>query len=131
MAKRIFVSYNFKDAEVVRSVKGMLQSNGGRIDGQFVFVTNNVSAEGSSAIDKEINRVLSGCDAALFVVGNNSHNSPWINREAQLAKSKNLCIVLTQFPGATGGVPHELASSSYLTAPWNLDDLSYYLNRCQ
>ncbi|WP_010321653.1 TIR domain-containing protein [Marinobacterium stanieri] len=130
MARKIFVSYNFKDKEVSHSVKALLQKHGGKIDGQFVFVTRDVSYEGDAAIDREICRVQSGCDAALFLIGNNSHNSPWINREAQLAKSRDLCIVLARLPGSSGGVPYEFYNSNYSEAEWSEDDLAYYLNQC-
>lgn len=130
MARKIFVSYNFKDKEVSHSVKAFLQKHGGKIDGEFVFVTTDVSSEGDAAIDREIRLVQSGCDAALFLIGNNSHNSPWINREAQLAKSNNLCIVLTRLPGSSGGRPYELYNSNYPEAEWTEDNLAHYLNRC-
>ena len=130
MARKIFVSYNFKDKEVSHSVNALLQKHGGKIDGQFVFVTRDVSSEGGAAIDREISRVQSGCDAALFIMGNNSHNSPWINREAQLAKSRDLCIVLTRLPESRGGVPYEFFNSNYPEAEWSVNDLAYYLNRC-
>ncbi|SIO94773.1 toll/interleukin-1 receptor domain-containing protein [Vibrio spartinae] len=131
MAKKIFVSYNFNDKEIVHSVKNMLQSNGGKINGQFSFVTSDFSAQGNDAINKEIKKVMSDCDAALFLVGDNSHNSPWINREVQLAKSLNLHIVLTRLPDSRGAAPKGLTDSYYPEAEWKANDLAYCLNKCQ
>ncbi len=129
MASKIFVSYNFNDKEIARTLNGYLTKNGGKIDGKFVFVTNDVSDYGDNAIDREIRSVMSGCDAALFVVGDNSHNSPWINREVVLAVSKRLKRVVTRPKGYTGGIPNALYGTSYTEAGWSMNDLAYCLNR--
>ncbi len=131
MASKIFVSYNFNDRAVVNTVKSMTQNAGGKIDGKFVFVTNDVSDQGGKAIDQEIRSVMSGCDAALFVVGDNSHNSPWINREVELAVSKGLSLVATQLPNTFGGIPNKLKNNNPQIAIWSMSDLAYYLNRIQ
>jgi len=72
---------------------------------------------------------MSGCDAALFVVGDNSHNSPWINREVELAVSKGLALVATQLPHTSGGIPNKLKNNYANIANWSMEDLAYYLNR--
>jgi hypothetical protein len=108
MAKSVFVSYHFRrDHEVARNLKAFFQPSG-TCQGSPVFVENDVSAEGTPAIDREINRVMSGCDAALFVIGDDTHNSPWIDREAALAISKNLPLVAVRRPGSTGNLPPQL-----------------------
>ena len=109
MATKTFISYNFNDREIAHSVRSMFQNNGGPINGHCVFVSG--SSTPSYEIDNNINATMSGCDAALFIVGDNNHNSPWINREAELAISKNLPIVITQLPGTYGGTPHALAGN--------------------
>lgn len=128
MASRIFVSFNFKDKEVVFTVKSMLQKGGGNIQGKFAFVENDVSAEGVRAIDEEIKRIMKLCDAALFVIGDNNHNSSWIEREAELAKSMNLKIVVTRLPHTRGAVPPGLRSGQYPEVEWSSTDLGRVLN---
>lgn len=128
MTRKIFVSYNFKDSEIARSVKSMTQHNGGIVKGKFVFVENDVSSLGNNAIEHEIKRIIQQCDAALFVVGNDSHNSPWINREAQLAKSLGLSIVITKLPSSNGGIPYELINTRYTSAEWGVYSLATALN---
>jgi antiphage defense system Thoeris ThsB-like protein len=127
MPRKIFVSYNFrKDAHLAHNIKTFFQPQG-RCDGTPVFV-ENVSAQGDDAIDREINRVMEGCDAAVFVVGDDSHNSPWINREAELARSKPLGIVTVRAPGTTGGLPNVLRGSPE-PVDWGHDELCQALNR--
>lgn len=129
MANRIFVSYNFNDREISRSIKGFTQSHGGPVRGNFIFVENDVSAYGDTAIDKEIKEVMSGCDSAFFVIGNNNHNSPWINREAALAISKGLKIVVSSFPNTNGGVPSALRSLPYTEVNWTPSNIANELNK--
>lgn len=108
MTKKTFISYAFDDKEIVHSGGSFTEAQGGKVQGQFVRVQKFVGDKGDKAIDAEIKRVIDQCDAALFVVGNNNHNSPWIKREVELATSKGLKIVVARVPGTTGAVPEAL-----------------------
>ncbi len=131
MSTRIFVSYNFNDREIAHTVRNFSQTFGGKVDGTFALVENNVSASGERAIDDEIRRIMQGCDAALFIVGNNNHNSPWILREAELAISMNLHLVLTRIPESTGAIPPILSRMSLPVAKWEVQDIADRLNAHQ
>jgi hypothetical protein len=74
---------------------------------------------------------MQGCDAALFIVGNNNHNSPWILREAELAISMNLHLVLTRIPESTGAIPPILSRMSLPVAKWEVQDIADRLNAHQ
>lgn len=127
MARRIFVSYNFNDRELAHSIHGMSQENGGPVQGKFEFVTNDVARHGDAAIASEIKRIMQRCDAALFIVGDNSHNSPWINYEAQLVDTFRLRTAVTRHPKATGGVPHQLRRIETVL-PWDPYAIGHALN---
>lgn len=128
MSKPVFISYNFlTDREYAHNI-GVFFQPCGPCQGTPRFVSN-VSAGGNPAIDEEIRRVMDDCAAAVFVCGQNSHNSPWINREAQLAISRGLGIVALQAPGATGGIPAELKAVDPPLVPWDADALCAALNR--
>lgn len=129
MANRIFVSYNFNDREISRSIKSFTQLHGGPVRGDFIFVEKDVSVYGDTAIDKEIKEVMSGCDSAFFVIGNNNHNSPWINREAVLAMSKGLKIVVSSFPNTNGGVPSQLRNIPHTEVKWIPSNIAKELNK--
>ncbi len=129
MANQIFVSYNFNDREISRSIQSFTRLHGGPVRGNFLFVENDVSTYGEAAIDKEIKEVMSGCDAAFFVIGNNNHNSPWINREAVLAMSKGLKIVISRLPNTNGGVPSQLRNIPYTEVQWTASNIAKELNK--
>ncbi len=120
---KVFVSYNFNDRENCHSIKAMTREKGGPVDASFIFVKNDVSRYGSAAIDKEINSTMQGCSSALFIIGNNNHNSPWINREVELAISKNLDIYITRLPRTQGGLPQKLPRNRYTEVTWGANNL--------
>lgn len=131
MSAPVFISYNFRDdKEFARGIRNFFQPFG-PCHGVPHFVENDVSERGLEAIDAEIRSVMSGCVAAVFVCGQNTHDSPWINREAKLAISRNLGIVVLRAPGSTGGIPNELRA---LTTPpplvdWGPEHLCSEINR--
>lgn len=131
MSAPVFISYNFRDdKEFARGIRNFFQPDG-PCHGEPRFVENDVSETDVEAIDAKIRRAMSGCVAAVFVCGDNSHNSPWINREAKLAISGNLGIVALRAPRTTGGIPNELRALS--TPPplvdWGPEPLCRELNR--
>jgi hypothetical protein len=129
MPRNIVVSYNFTDRELVHTVPNYFHTRGGGCDGRAVFVTNDVSAEGPKAIDAEIRRVIDTCVGVLFVIGDDVHNSPWINREAELAISRPLEMVVVRLPETTGNVPNKLKSLGLVPLPWGQDPLCDAINK--
>ncbi|NQZ09604.1 MAG: toll/interleukin-1 receptor domain-containing protein [Algicola sp.] len=126
MAKNIFVSYNFNDPKVKSSVREMIQRE--NLKGQIVVVENDVSYNGATAIDWEIEHTMQRCDAALFVIGDNPRNSPWINEEAAHAIAKNIPVLATQLPDMDGETPSALTDSTFIN--WDAEALTNTLNRC-
>lgn len=126
--KKIFVSYNFKDRNTSHSIKGMSKENCGPVNGKFVFVENDVSRAGSAAIDREIKGVMQYCDMAIILIGDESHNSPWIGREVEIAISKNIPIIVMQQPNTSGGVPNSLKFKNYKECSWSGYALSQLVN---
>lgn len=112
-------------------MRPFFQAQEGQCQGKAVFVENDVSAQGEKAIDTEIRRVMSGCECALFVVGDESHNSPWINREAELAISLGLGRVAVQVKGTSGGLPNALANDDIPLVEWNQRALGEALNKAK
>ena len=129
MARNIFVSFNFKDKALAGTIEAMREARGQSVPGRFVWVENDVSAGGDPAIDREIRRVMAGCDSALFCIGDNSHNSPWIEREAALAESLDLKVVVARLPGTSGGLPARLRRAGHAEVRWNPLEINQAFNR--
>lgn len=128
MAQKIFVSYNFNDRAVTQTVKQMIESWQDSIDGLLVFVENDVSYNGPTAIKWEINHVMAGCDAALFILGHQAQNSPWVVEEATYAMANDMSILLTKLPGDSLGVPDILDRDHYSKLSWDANELTQCIN---
>jgi hypothetical protein len=131
MAKSIFVSYNFNDREVSQAVKTMMSAQQNNIDGDIVFVENDVSYNGPTAVNWEIEHTMEDCDAALFVVGDSLLSSPWIDQEAQHAKSKDIPMMATCIPGNEEVVSaNDMITDNCTMLGWNSTELGQRLNQC-
>jgi hypothetical protein len=112
MSRNIFISYKFGDAELVRTLRSWFQPHG-ECQGTPIFVDSAIPtgepSEVTKKIDEKILKAMQDCVAAVFVVGDDNHNSPWINREAQIAIGLPLEILAMQAKDSTGGLPNELA----------------------
>lgn len=129
MKRRIFISYNFNDRLNAHNIGQFFQPEGGKCQGKPLFVENDVSSQGEKAIDTEIKSVMDKCKIALFIVGNDVHNSPWIDREAELAVSKNICIAAIRYPNTNGGLPNFLAEREIPIVKWDQNELAKVLNK--
>lgn len=129
MSRWVFISYNFNNRELVRTLKNYFQDRGGPCAGKPLYVTNDVSKDGDSAIDREIRSVMDQCAAAIFVIGDDNHNSPWIEREAKIASSRDLAIVAVRLPDTTGALPPKLREMKIQIEDWGPDALCTALNR--
>lgn len=128
MKNKIFVSYKFSDKQVCHSIKTMSVDHNGPVKGSFVFVENDMSGHGSTAVNNEIKKVMSNCNIALFLVGNDNHNSNWIKREVDIAISKGMKLVVMRQTNSYGGIPNALLNQSYTECPWGANHLAKLVN---
>lgn len=104
MTATVFVSYVFEDArhrDTIRSwaTRGLL--------GPVVITgeSADVRQDGAAAIRAHLAPRIRGASAVLLLLGNDTHNHPWIAYEAQFALSHHVRIVVVRIPGSTGTAP--------------------------
>lgn len=129
MAKSIFVSYNFNDREVTEAVRHLINDHEEDIHGKIVFVENDVSYNGATAINWEIEHVMENCDAALFVMGEDHHNSPWLSKECEHALEKDIPIMITSLPGEDFHRPDCLNEQNCQVLGWETNELYSCMNQ--
>ena len=105
MARSIFVSYNFNDGKSAIALPTVQKNFLQLACGKFLFVSDEVSQRGNAAVEEEIRRLLEGCDAAIFLIGD---NSPLIEREAELAIARGLPILGARIKGSIATIPARL-----------------------
>lgn len=116
---RLFVSYNFNDRAVVHNFAQLDLPR----SWETVFVNSGLTDP--RELDQEIKETIRSCDAAAFVIGDNSHNSPWIERESQLATSFALPVLLLRLPNSTGAPPDLIKNMPLIS--WSSRDLQFAL----
>lgn len=117
MAKRIFISFNYTERGWRNDLLALFQAYGGPVQATPVYVSDDVAAQGDAAVKAEIKRCMDGCKGLLVVVGNDAHNSPWIDYELNLANGWKIPKAAIRHPAASGGLPNH--HKTMTVAPWN------------
>ncbi len=107
MAKKIFLSFRYKDATLRGDLQGLFKANGGTIEATPVYCKRDESATTEAAIKSAIKQSLQGCRGLLMVPGDDGHSAPWIKYEVSVALSDGLPCAVVDHPLARGGPPAE------------------------
>lgn len=108
---RAFVSYPYGDAASFRGQLARWARDGLLGSATIVHEKEDVRSQGKHEIDRYLRSVMQDCDTLLVLVGENTHNRPWLDREAEVAISRNMRIVLVRLPGTRGAPPAALRNS--------------------
>lgn len=109
MTASLFVSHVFEDALHRDTIRGWAERG---LLGP-VTVTGesaDVRQGGDPAIRAHLAPKVRGASAVLLLLGNDTHNHPWVQYEAQFAQSHHIRVVVIRIPGTRGAVPPSLRS---------------------
>ena len=129
MAK-VFVSYNYNsDGIRIDDLRSLISNPMGSQRHEAVTVTDPVEPGGNRdrRIQKAIKAKMDLCEAVVFLVGDDTHNSRWITYEVELACQRQLPYVVVQGKGTTGGPPSRLAGDRIL--PWESSQIGPAIDR--
>lgn len=68
----------------------------------------DVRQGGDPAIRAHIGPKVRGASAVLVLLGNDTHNHPWVEYEAQFAQSHQVRVIPVRIPGTRGAAPPNL-----------------------
>jgi hypothetical protein len=125
----VFISYNYADKGLVHQIKDFFQPDGGLCQGKAVFVIPAVERLTEAEIDQLVKETMRSCEIVLFVIGDNSHNRPWVDREVELAQSLGRPRGAVQLPDTSGGLPQGLAREGVMPLKWSQKELCEALNK--
>ncbi|MFL5384503.1 MAG: toll/interleukin-1 receptor domain-containing protein [Longimicrobiaceae bacterium] len=128
MSRRIFISYNYADKALVHQIKDFFQPEGGLCQGKAISIIPPVGQLSTEEIDRLVLETIRSCDIVLFVIGDNSHNRPWVDREVELAQSLARPRGAVQLPGTNGGLPKGLEKEGLKPLRWDHAELCAALN---
>lgn len=109
MSKSIFISYVYEDKDYRDKLKSWAEK---KLLGENSKVTHerrDCRQQGEAAIKAELQAMIQGASVVVVLVGQNTHNHPWVNYEAECAISKNKKTIVVRIPNTSGGLPKLLS----------------------
>lgn len=105
---RVFISFDYQDVESKKVVDNWKQQG---LGSDISFTSEDGvshSHKGEVAVRKILREAINSSHSLLVLVGNNTHNRPWIDYEVHHAKCRGKRVIWTQIPNTAGGPPKEI-----------------------
>jgi hypothetical protein len=106
MAKRVFISFRWAEKGWRNDLLQFFQENGGPIQASPAYMTQDLSGWEEEQIKAAIRQQMKDCVVLLVLVGDDVHNSPWIEWEGGVANELKIPKFGTRHPDARGGFPN-------------------------
>jgi uracil DNA glycosylase len=99
------VSFDYKDIASKKAVDNWANQGMGT---DIVFSSwdgESESHKGRDYVERKIRDMINQSHIVLVLVGNNTHERPWVNYEVNHAKCHGMSVIWTQLPNTTGAPP--------------------------
>lgn len=117
--KTFFVSYVFEDRAYTAQIADW--SNRGLLSPwNAVYEQEDLRQEGAMSVRKYLSPLIQSAQAVVLLVGNNSHDRPWIDYEIQNARSAGKPLAVVRLPNSTGGPPRTVPRADVAFDPASL-----------
>ena len=111
MSGRVFISYVFEDKPYADQLKDWQRQ--GLLGGyELVTESSDVRQDGHGAIMGHLRPILRSADAGIVLIGQDSHNRQWVDREVAYLRSNQRPIVSVRIPNTTGAAPPEIRNQA-------------------
>jgi hypothetical protein len=126
MAKRIFLSFSFVDKGLLNDLLQFFQTKGGPVEATPAYMKNDLGDAGAERIKQAIREQMHGCVGVLLLVGDEAHNSRWIQYELGVANELQIPKFRLQHPTRGGGPPN--AHSGMREISWSAKEVAAVVN---
>lgn len=104
MARRVFVSYVYEDRAYVDQLKDW-ERRGLLGDYELVTESEDVRQDGHGAIMGQLRPLLRGADVGVVLIGDDTHDRRWVDREIDYLVSNGKSVVPARIPNTRGAAP--------------------------
>jgi len=111
--RHLFISFRESERELREGFEGMIQNPTSPLRAYPVSSREDVRNRGEKTIKKEIKGLMKQSDIVVFLIGNDSHNSKWIDYEALLTLNWNYPYIVVRLPNTSGGLPNPLKNQEF------------------
>jgi len=122
VSKQVFISFSHKNLDFRNDLRAMFAEWGGPIQATPVYITEDVRSQGTAAVERKIKEIMEPCRGLLLVVGEDVHNSEWIDYEIKLASGWQKPWAPVRHKQSKGGLPNSFRDKPVL--PWDADAIA-------
>lgn len=106
---KVFISYEFTHLQEAGQVERWLRDAGHT---PVMLRGKNLNGEPDQQGRNKIKDLISGCQRVLVLVGDNTHNRPWVDYEVSVAVNKGKRTTPVRLPGTAGAAPREMRNQA-------------------
>ena len=122
--KKVFLSFADEDSQKVKSLMPLLSSPEYDLDSYEGPLDIAIDAPGADAIKRSIGEKIVKCGIVVCLIGENTHNSKWVDVQLQKNRNKGNKIIAMALKGTQDAVLPAVIKEENLTFyPWDPERL--------
>ena len=104
----MFISYREINRAHRDGFIGMMENPNNSFSYTPEYSEEDIRYKGEQAVKNYIKEKMGLCNLVICLIGNDSHNSPWIDYEMDVAISQQKPIIPVRIPNTSGGLPPKI-----------------------
>jgi len=129
MVNQIFISFREIDRQHREGFEGLLQNPNSSLKANPISSRKDVRVQGENVIKDHIKNMLDKSDVVICLIGNDSHNSKWIDYEIEVATSKKIPILGVRIPNTNGNGPYLFRNRNLPLLNWNVKEIKREIDK--
>lgn len=126
--KRVFLSFADEDAQKVKNLLPLLSSSEYDLEFYEGPLGIDIDAPGADLIKQAIGEKIVKCSIAVCLVGENTHNSKWVDAQLQKNRNKGNRIIAMALKGTQDAVlPTVIREENLTFYPWDPQRLKEFI----
>lgn len=125
----VFLSYKWEDKKHANDLKSYLKNLNNKYRHIPLTEREDHREKGKNYVRNYLRKIIGECDALLCLIGRNTHSSPWVSYELDVANSKRKEIVPVRIPKTFGGPPKLIKNRKIEIVEWDSREINNALSK--
>lgn len=104
----VFISFDYGDIASKKAVDNWANQGMGTDINLYAWDGESESNKGADYVKQNIRDMINKSDTVLVLVGDDTHNRPWVDYEVNHGLCHGKKVIWTQLPGTSGAPPEKL-----------------------